>query len=252
MISRDELTRYLNRYLDIDNISDVSQNGLQFSGKSNVHKVLFAVDAGVETFVKAEMLRGDFLIVHHGIFWKGMDMRLVGAHLKRVATLMQSGISLYASHLPLDIHSAVGHNVELLNLIGAEVTGRFVSHGSKFIGAVGELGDAVTINELSDIYANKLNCTPTLIDEQREVKRVAVLSGASDRSVLYEAASMGVDLLITGETSDFYHDANDYGISVMFLGHHASEQPGMWALMRNIKKEFPELECDFVDIPTGF
>ena len=45
-MQRDELVRYLDRYLRIDAIPDYGPQGLQVEGASEVTRIVFTVDAG--------------------------------------------------------------------------------------------------------------------------------------------------------------------------------------------------------------
>lgn len=248
-MKRDELVEWLDGYLDISAIDDYSYNGLQFEGKEDVKRVIFAVDAGVETFQKSEILKGDMLVVHHGLFWKKQNPKLTGVNLKRVSQLFKSQISLYGVHLPLDKHIEVGNNVELIRLSGAKLSGTFYND----FGALGKFAKPINQTELQNLLNKKLRVEESflLTGGNSEVSKIATLSGAASRDVLQEAANLGVDLLITGERIEFYHDAQDYGISVLFMGHNASETVGIKALMKKVEKKFAGLECQFLDIPTG-
>lgn len=90
-MDRDELVRYLDAYLRIQDFpQDPSLNGLQVEGKRTVRKVGAAVDAGEAIFRKALEEEVDFLIVHHGLFW-GKPFPIVGHHKRRLETLFQGG-----------------------------------------------------------------------------------------------------------------------------------------------------------------
>lgn len=69
MASRDKIVAFLDEYLSINSFPDKSRNGLQVEGKEEVEKIAFAVDACMDTFVKARALGADMLIVHHGLIW---------------------------------------------------------------------------------------------------------------------------------------------------------------------------------------
>ncbi|HPV23308.1 MAG TPA: Nif3-like dinuclear metal center hexameric protein, partial [Casimicrobium sp.] len=85
---RDTLTRHLNDYLDIRRFKDAAYNGLQVSGKSTVSYVVAGVTANKALIDAAIGVGADAILVHHGLFWKGDDPRLVGYHRERVASLL--------------------------------------------------------------------------------------------------------------------------------------------------------------------
>ena len=47
------LVDFLDSYLEIEAVKDSCWNGLQFEGREKVRKIIFAVDAAVETFERA-------------------------------------------------------------------------------------------------------------------------------------------------------------------------------------------------------
>ena len=66
-MTRDDLVRWLDDYLDIAAWSDPSLNGLQVEGRDEVAKVAVAVDSSLSTFEQAADMGADLLIVHHGV-----------------------------------------------------------------------------------------------------------------------------------------------------------------------------------------
>lgn len=117
-MDRDELVRYLDAYLRIQDFpQDPSLNGLQVEGKRTVRKVGAAVDAGEAIFRKALEEEVDFLIVHHGLFW-GKALPHRGPPQAPPGDPLPRGINLYAAHLPLDAHEEVGNNFVLARELG--------------------------------------------------------------------------------------------------------------------------------------
>lgn len=250
-LSRNKICRYFDSLLRCPVIDDYSWNGLQVEGSEKIERIAFAVDAGIETFEKAIAWKADMIVVHHGLFWKNADPRLTGVNYARIMPLLQNNINLYAAHLPLDIHETIGNNAELIRLAGAKADGRFVPHGKEFIGMCGNLAQATSVEAIAKRLENDLACKTHVLGESRIVTRIATLSGCAQRSVLHEAKTHGAEVLITGELSEWYHDAQDYEISVIFVGHYASEQTGIGALMGKTYHDFPSLDVTFLHTPTG-
>ena len=116
---RDELVAYLDTYLRIREIEDLSNNGLQVEGAKMVTRLALAVDAGLAAFEGARAAGGQMLIVHHGLFW-GKPVLLTGIHHRRAQVLFDAALSLYAVHLPLDLHEQVGNNATLARWLDLE------------------------------------------------------------------------------------------------------------------------------------
>ena len=139
---RDTLTRHLNDYLDIRRFKDAAYNGLQVGGKSTVSYVVAGVTANKALIDAAIAVGADTVVVHHGLFWKGDDPRLVGYHRERVAALLAANINLYAYHLPLDVHAEIGNNALLGRRLGLTAT---ESVGENGLISIGQLGVGVAV-----------------------------------------------------------------------------------------------------------
>jgi len=250
-MKKNRLTTYIDSFLKIAEIEDSSYNGLQIDGKDELKKVAFAVDSGIEVFEKAKKENADMLIVHHGLYWNRSDPRLIAANKKRIDVLLSANINLYAAHLPLDMHGEVGNNVELIRISGAKLSGRFYKYTNDFLGALGKFDSPKKVGEIAKILEEKLSAKTHILGESREISTVAAVSGGIGLEAVVFAKEAGADLLIVGEKRDFYHCANDFEISVIFAGHHSSEQVGIWALMRHVREKFPEIEYVYIDCPTG-
>jgi dinuclear metal center YbgI/SA1388 family protein len=249
-MNRDELVAFLDEYLNVQAYPDKSSNGLQVEGKSEVERVAFAVDTTLRTIERAAKAGADMLIVHHGMIWGGLGY-ITGIHYRRLKAIMESGINLYAAHLPLDAHPEVGNNVELLRLLGIEPKGPFGEYRGLSIGFYGEFEEQQPIEKVAQIIAEKLDTTVKTYEfGKREIKTVGTVSGAG-AFALEEAHRKGIDLLVTGEfTHADYLTAIDLPQSVLVAGHYKTETLGVKALMELIRKRFG-LSVFFIDEPTG-
>ena len=119
MASLIEIVNYTNDFLRISEIGDWDNalNGLQIENSGGVTKIGAAVDASTRVFKAAAKQNVDLLIVHHGLFWPGLQP--VTAALRRQLELaFENNIALYSAHLPLDLHPQVGNNAQLAALLG--------------------------------------------------------------------------------------------------------------------------------------
>ncbi|ASJ17070.1 Nif3-like dinuclear metal center hexameric protein [Thermococcus chitonophagus] len=249
-MERDEIVRFLDEFLNISAYPDKSSNGLQVEGKKEVNTVAFAVDACLDTIVKARAFNADMLIVHHGIIWGGVNY-VKGLFAKRLKELMRAEMNLYVAHIPLDAHPEVGNNAQLLKLLGLEPKEPFGEYRGVKIGFIGEFDKPKPLPMIAQILAEKLPVDYVKSYEfgLQEVKRVAVMSGAGGFAI--EEASERADLLITGEfTHADYRTAEDLRLSVIAAGHYATETLGVKALMPMIREKFG-VKTVFIDSPTG-
>jgi len=250
-LKRDELVRYLDEYLKVPQIEDESQNGLQVEGAEIVDKICYAVDGCLEAFRKAAEAKAQMIIVHHGIFWGGFTP-LRGIQRGRIKELLDNDLSLYAAHLPLDLHPKVGNNVQLAKLLGLRVRGPFGEYHSIQIGVEAELKKEMGLEDFARMAEEKLGGRMRVVDfGPKLIKSVGIVSGGAG-SLVNEAGQKGLDLYFTGEPShEAFRPAQEYGVNIIYGGHYLTETVGLKALARHLKGKFG-LEWEFIELPTGF
>jgi dinuclear metal center YbgI/SA1388 family protein len=250
-MKRDELIPYLDETLRVKEIKDSSQNGLQVEGPEEVTKIALAVDSCQAAFERAVAAGAQLLIVHHGLFWD-KPRRLVGPLFQRVKTLIEGGCSLYAVHLPLDIHPELGNNAELARLLELKDTRAFGEHHGHKIGLGGLLDPPISLDALVERLVQATGQSPVrvLAHGPAEASQVGCISGEA-ADLMDQAAEAGFDTFVTGETSHgYFHSAAEHGLNVIYGGHYATETLGVKALSRHLEIKFG-LETAFLDIPTG-
>ncbi len=253
MASRDEVVDFLDDVLRTpQECRDVSNNGLQVEGKACVESVLFAVDASLAFFEQASAQGADMLVVHHGISWGDGLRYLSGMHARRLRILFQHDISLYASHLPLDVNPEFGNNAVLASLFGLKEPALFFPCGGIDVGLHGVLSAPVGLSAFVDSVGVKLGCKPQVLSSGPErVRHVGVVSGSGGDAV-HLCKELGIDCLLTGEVGHVHvHVAAELGVNVVAAGHYCTEVCGIKALMLKMREAL-KLNCDFVDIPTGY
>ena len=248
-----DLTAFLDETLRLPEFSgDISNNGLQIEAGSEVQKAAFAVDAAQETIDMAVKSRAQLLFVHHGWSWGGNPRRWVGIDGKRFSTLFCNGISLYAAHLPLDAHPQLGNNGVLSGLISLEKRRPFFRYDGVDIGFQGELPEAQNMETLAAKLTAFTGGAPVFRgDMSAKHTKVAVVSGGGGVDSVMEAAAQGCSLLITGEMEHImHHAAKESGVSIIALGHYASETTGPRTMMEFVRSRCG-IEVEFLDAPTG-
>lgn len=242
---RDELENHLNQLLDITRFHDYCPNGLQVEGRGDIQTIISGVTASLDLLQAAIAARADAILVHHGYFWRGEDMRITGMKSRRIALLLNQQINLFAYHLPLDAHPHLGNNVLLGKKLGLIETGRF---GEQEVGIVGELPQPVTLNVFSHKISRTLLRKPMIIgNPEKPVRQIAWCTGAA-QSYFELAIQQGVDVYLTGEISEQYvHIARESGVAFIAAGHHATERYGVQAVGDHIAQKFG-IRHQFIDI----
>jgi dinuclear metal center YbgI/SA1388 family protein len=244
---RDELARYLDLTLDAARVADYCPNGLQVEGRPEIRTVVSGVTASVALIEAAIAAQADALLVHHGYFWRGEDPRLLGPRKRRIELLLANGLSLFAYHLPLDLHPTLGNNAQLAARLDLVPEGRT---GAQDLVAYGALRSPLSLADFGNHVKARLGREPLVIgDAARRVARVAWCTGAA-QSHFEAAIAIGADAYLTGEISEQHvHLARESGVAFVAAGHHATERFGVQAVGEHLAARFG-LVHRFVDIPN--
>lgn len=250
MASLNAVVRFLNRGLRTREIRDRSRNGLQVRGPQEVRVVGFAVDAALATFEQARKRGVDLLIVHHGLLWKG-QRDAAGMRARRIAFLKKYRISLYASHLPLDLHRTVGNNIILARMLGLDGIKPFGTYKGEMVGMCGRWRRPRTLRTVAAILDRHLKTRCRLLRFGPSAVRSAGIVSGGGGSLVMESVQRKLDCFITGEAGHvIYHEAKELRQNVVIAGHYATETVGVRALMPILRERFG-VRTLFIDVSTG-
>jgi dinuclear metal center YbgI/SA1388 family protein len=243
-----ELERLLAATLEPSRFKDYGPNGLQVEGRETIRHLVCGVTASRALIDAAIAAGADAILVHHGLFWRGQDGRVVGWMKERLQRLLAHEINLFAYHLPLDAHPELGNNAQLARELGWQADGRF---GEQELGALGSLPEGLQdLTLLSRHVAQRLGReVVALPGDGRPLRRVAWCTGGAQG--YFEAAiAAGADVFITGEISEPQaHYAAETGVAFIAAGHHATERYGVQALARAVAEPLG-LSWQFIDMPN--
>jgi len=256
MTSLTSIVNELDSLLGTQGFPDYNEalNGLQLETRDDITKVAAAVDLRERTINGAREHGANLLLVHHGLFWGGLQP-LRGSRFRRLHALLASGIAVYSSHLPLDAHAEIGNNVLLARELGLTPSASFARFETIDIGVRGE--SSVATAELiarADAVARRWGgvARSSPAEPHRKTKRWAICTGGgASAETLHEAAEHEVDTLIVGEGPHWTAiEADELGIVVIYAGHYATETFCVRALADYVGRTF-DLPTVFIDIPTG-
>ncbi len=250
MASLDEIVAFLDRELRSASISDYpgAVNGLQLANGGEVFRIVAAVDASLPVIRAAAEGGPGLLIVHHGMFWQGVQP-VTGALYAKLKIAMDAGLAIYSSHLPLDVHPEWGNNIQLAKAIRLEEIQPFFDWKGMPLGLRGNwTGSRRQLRELLEsVLGGKIHVCPGGKDR---ISQVGLITGGAGSEVAKVAAS-GVDSFITGEGPHWsYPLAEELEMNVFYGGHYATETFGVKAAASVISREF-DLDWRFLDHPTG-
>lgn len=243
-----ELVEYLDAYLKIDEVLDAPHalNGLQVEGVRGVRTIATATDACTATVEEAVRAGADLLLVHHGLFWSGLQP-LTGPRYRTFKALIENGMSLYSAHLPLDVHPEVGNNAVLLERLGFEAVGGFGTEGALKIGLWSEV-DVSRAELIRRVRAQLGDPVLVLAKGPDHVGKLGLVTGGGGKFI-DEAHERGLDTFITGEAKHPHAvAAEEYGINLILGGHYATETLGVRALGDHLAQKFG-VAHRFIDHP---
>lgn len=234
--SRQKMQAALNVLLEPQRFQDFAPNGLQVEGREQIDIVVSGVTASQALLNAAIALKADAVLVHHGYFWRSEDPCLVGMKGRRVQTLMQADINLFAYHLPLDCHRELGNNAGLGRALGVPQFGPLIPEEPTLPVFVGELPEVLSQVQVAESLSKELG-RQVLSEGDRAIRRIAWCTGGG-QGYIDKAADAGADLFVTGEVSEqTIHIARERDIGFIAAGHHATERFGVQSVGSWLSRE---------------
>jgi dinuclear metal center YbgI/SA1388 family protein len=236
----------LDAFLAPDHFTDYGPNGLQVPGTRDIDTIVTGVSASEQLFERAAAEGAQMVLVHHGLFWRGMPQEIDAALHRRLAPLFRHDIALAAYHLPLDAHPEVGNNALLAEGLGIVERETFAE-----IGMAGRFpGDGVRKEELAERVEALTGRAPLHLDFGPDmVRSMAIVSGGAPDH-LTDAIAAGHDAYLTGEPAErVFTQAREAGVHFFAAGHYATETFGIRRLGEWLAERL-DVRHVFVDDPN--
>jgi len=250
MASLVDIVKYLDRFLRIGEVGDWDNalNGLQIENSGRVTHIGASVDVSTRVFTEAARRNVDFLIVHHGLFWQGLQP-IRGSLGRQLRLALESNMALYSAHLPLDVHLRVGNNVQLAAALGLKAAQPFLEEKGQPVGL--KVHASLPRGELVRKLQKALGGPVKLCGfGPKKTRTIGIVTGAAG-SEIYRVAEANIDTFITGEAPHWAAvAAEELGMNLLLGGHYATEVFGVKALATHLSKRF-RLPWEFIDYPTG-
>ena len=250
MVSLSDIVSYTDEFLRIREIGDWDNalNGLQIENSGRVTRIGAAVDVSTRILTKAAKKNIDLLIVHHGLFWPGLQP-VTSALRRQLQLAFEKDIALYSAHLPLDVHPKVGNNAHLIAALGLKSAEPFLEEKGQPVGlkARASMPCSDLVRKLRKALGGSIksfNFGP------KQTRVIGVVTGGAG-SEIYRVAQEKVDTFITGEAPHWAAvAAEELGMNLLLGGHYATEVFGVKALAAHLSKRFG-IPWEFIDCPTG-
>ncbi|PZR75068.1 MAG: Nif3-like dinuclear metal center hexameric protein [Chthoniobacterales bacterium] len=250
VITLGQIVSFADEHLRIREIGDWANalNGLQLENSGAVTQLGAAVDASTRA-IDAAIERGiNFLVVHHGLFWPGLQP-ITGGRRRMLERAFQHDLALYSAHLPLDVHSVLGNNAQLAAALGFENTEPFFEAKGQPVGLKiqAQISRAELVAKLEQSLGGPVKTFPAGPEQTRIIGLITGGAGSD----IYEVAKEGIDTFITGEAPHWAAvAAHELGLNLLLGGHYATETFGVKALAAHLSDRFG-LPWEFLDCPTG-
>ena len=187
----------------------------------------------------------NLIVTHHPILFKAVKrLTTETAEGRMLLSLARAGISVYSPHTAFD-SAREGINQQISVALGlSEIEPlRLKPQTSDGSGRMGQLPAPINLEEL-------LRRLKTICPAERHsyvgdlgltCQKIAVACGAAGE-FLADAATLGCEVLITGETR--FHtclEARSLGTALVLVGHYASERPAVENLATKLQTRWPTL-----------
>ena len=202
-----------------------------------VRGIHVAMDVTSSVLDEAIQCGANLIVTHHPMMFAARK-RLVetDSEAKLLCRMIRHEIALIAAHTNLD-QAPGGINDVLAKAIGlTNITGEAYVR-------IGDLPAPMTAEAFARQAGDALRAVVRIMGQpEKEIYRVAVTSGAGSDSVK-DALALGADAFLTGEAKHHHAlEAAEAGMIIFEAGHHATEEPGIFALADALQNHLNTLQ----------
>ena len=240
MLTVQQVLDFINERAPFDTQLPFDNSGLLVGHPDNeVSGIHFALDVTSKVIEEAIESGANLIITHHPMMFSPIKRLTETNHEARLlCRLIRAGISLISAHTNLD--QAIGGCNDVL----AQTIGLSDIQGEGFV-RVGKLPHPMTATELAAHIAEQLGDVVRVMgDPTALITKVGMCSGAG-ADEWSAAAAMGAEAFLTGEVKHHIAlEAADAGVVMLEAGHHATEEPGIFALAKALQISDLGVQCN--------
>lgn len=226
MLTVQQVIDFINQRAPFDTQLDYDNSGLLVGDPGReVTGVHFALDVTDHVIDEALGYGANLIVTHHPLMFSPIKRLVETDHQARLlCRMIRENISLISAHTNLD-QAIGGCNDVLAQRIG--LTG---IEGEGFV-RVGALPSPMTAGELAASISRVLGDVVRVMgDASTVVEKVGLCSGSGVEE-WPTAAALGAQAFLTGESKHHIAlEASAAGVVILEAGHHATEEPGIFAL----------------------
>lgn len=192
---------------------------------SEVHGIHVALDCTEAVVAEAEQLGANLIVTHHPVIFSGRkNLTESDPAARLLCRLIRSGIAVICAHTNFDMAQG-GTNDVLAGLIGlTNVRGEGCVR-------VGDLPETTSAEALSALLAQRLNTVVRRMGPANAPIRSVGMCTGGGSEFYQDARKWGAEAFISGEIHHHHAlEAASYGMVCFECGHHATEEPGIFAL----------------------
>ena len=192
--------------------------------------------------------QAELIVTHHPLPFHSLKRLTTEQTPTRLLwQLARAGVAIYSPHTAFD-SAAAGINQQLAAGIGLQNIQPLVpaKNDPEGLGSgrFGQLSKPMSLSELASRLGTFLKIAGLQIvgADDAKVQTIAVACGSAG-SYLADAARVGCDTLVTGETQ--FHtclEAESLGMNLLLPGHYASERFACERLAEVLREPFPQLK----------
>jgi len=216
--------------------------------RESVSRVMTCLTLTPESVAEAVSQNAQFVVAHHPLPFKPLAQITTDTHYGGLLwQLARAGVSIYSPHTAWD-SAAGGINAQLANLLELSecrpiVPSQQAGLAGLGAGRLGRLPSPLSLRQVSERLTERLaDCRPRGVDCGQKIERVAIACGSGGSLLSDVIGAGGCDLFLTGEGT--FHtclEAQAAGISLLMIGHFASERFAMEGLAETLQQAWPAL-----------
>ena len=231
MLTVQQIYDFINERAPFETQLAFDNSGLLVGHPDNeVTGIHFALDVTNAVIDEAIANGANLIVTHHPMMFSPIKRLTETNHEARLlCRMIRAGISLISAHTNLD-QAPGGCNDVLAQTIGLSDI-----QGEGFV-RVGTLPVPMSTAELAAHIGAKLGDVVRVMGNPAAVITKVGMCSGSGAEEWSAAAAMGAQAFLTGEVKHHIAlEASDAGIVLLEAGHHATEEPGIFALAKALQ-----------------